>query len=172
MKPTSWQRLDLLARQLTPFALALGLAVLGQVPTRIPGLSNVAPMLALMAVFHWTVFRPSLMPALAVFAVGVMQDLLSAMPIGINAVVFLTVYGVVLNQRRFFVGKTFPILWLGFIIVAAGAAAETWVLVSLWHMTLADPRALAHQYLLTVGIFPAVAWLFLRWQRILLPDEA
>ena len=171
MKPTVWLRLDNLARSLTPFALGIVLVLVSVIPMQIPGFARVVPLLALIAVHHWTIFRPDLMPAFAVFLIGLMQDLLSGGPPGVNALVFLTVYGVVLWQRRFFVGKSFMITWLGFAIVSAGAALQSWGLVSAYNQAFVDPKALLHQYGLTIGFFPFLSWAFLRWQQAFLKAE-
>ena len=53
-------------------------------------------------------------------------------------------------------------------LITAGATVISWVLVSAFHLTLVEPRTVFFQYLLTLGVFPAVAWLFLRWQRAFL----
>jgi rod shape-determining protein MreD len=171
MKRTQWQRLDVYARQLTPFALTMALVIVSVLPTHVPGLARVAPMLALMAVYYWAIYRPDLLPAYAVFALGLLQDSLSGTPMGVQAVVFLTVYGVLLTQRRFFAGKSFVIVWLGFAVVAAGAAAETWILVSAFHVTLMEPTAVLYQYAVTAGAFPLLAWLLIRWHHAFLRLE-
>ena len=67
MKSHFWQRIDFIMRSLTPFVLTLVLVVLGQVPLHIPGFAEVAPILPLMAVYHWAIYRPDLLPASAVF---------------------------------------------------------------------------------------------------------
>ena len=64
---------------------------------RIPGYAEIAPVLALMAVYHWAIYRPNLMPLWSIFVLGVLQDLLSGVPLGLYILVFLTVYGVVLS---------------------------------------------------------------------------
>ncbi len=163
-----WHRMDVLARQLTPSMFTLALVFINVVPLHMPDFSRVAPLLPLMAVYHWAIFRPRLLPAYAVFLIGLFQDILTGVPIGLNALVFLVVYGAVLTQKRFFLGKSFFILWLGFSVIAAGAAAVSWVGVSLLNVSLIEPRTVIFQYLMTIGFFPAVAWLFLRWQRAFL----
>jgi rod shape-determining protein MreD len=168
MRPTFWQRMDQLARKLTPFALTLLLVILGQVPWHLPGLAEVAPLLPLMAVYHWTIQRPDLLPAHAVFVIGLLTDLLSGGPIGVNTLVLLTVYGVIYSQRRFFIGKTFLITWLGFVFVSAAASVQAWLLVSALHVTLIRADAPVFQYLLTAALYPVPAWLFLRWQQVFL----
>ncbi|MBL6945757.1 MAG: rod shape-determining protein MreD [Rhodospirillales bacterium] len=171
MKPSVWLRLDRWARRLTPFGLSLLLVVINVIPMQIPGFARVAPVLALISIHHWAIYRPDLMPTYAVFVIGFLQDLLSGVPLGVHVVVFLSVYGVVVWQRQFFVGKSFMITWLGFAFVSAGAAVQSWVLISVFHETLVDPRALVHQYVLTLGFFPILAWMFLRWQQAFLKVE-
>ena len=163
-----WHRMDLLARQLTPSMLTLALVIINAVPLHVPGLSRIAPMLPLMAIYHWAIFRPRLLPAWVVFLIGLLQDILGGTPVGVNALVFLAVYGAVLSQKRFFMGKSFAILWLGFALIAAGAMAISWAAVSLLSVGLVEPQTVIFQYLLTLGLFPAVAWLFVHWQRAFL----
>ncbi|NQV84907.1 MAG: rod shape-determining protein MreD [Rhodospirillales bacterium] len=168
MRPSLWHRMDLLARQLTPSMLTLALVIIGVVPLRILEFSTVMPLLPLMAVYHWAVFRPRLLPAYAVFLIGILQDILTGAPVGMNAFIFLLVYGAVLLQKRFFTGRPFLILWLGFALIVACAAALNWLAVSLLSVTIVEIRTAVFQYLLTLGFFPAVAWVFMRWQRAFL----
>jgi len=165
---TTIQRIDLLARNITPFLLALLLIMVSQLPMHLPELGRVSPMLALIAVYHWTVFRPELLPSPAVFVIGLFLDLLSGGPVGINAVVLLLVYGVVLSQRRFLFGKSFAVVWIGFGVVGLSAALVTFIVVSLYHLTPVSPQGFLFQYLITLGLFPLVSWLLLKWQRLVL----
>ncbi len=171
MTPGPWQRMDVLARQLTPSIFTLALVILNVLPLHIPGFSSVAPLLPLMAVYHWAVFRPRLLPAYAVFLIGLLQDILTGAPIGVIALVFLVVYCAVLSQKRFVIGKSFFILWLGFSLIAAVAATINWLAVSILSATLVEPQTVFFQYLMTLGFFPAVAWFFMRWQRAFLRLE-
>jgi len=171
MSSIFWQKMDYWARNISPFGLTLLLVLMSVVPTSIPGYRSVVPVLALMAIYHWAVYRPNLLPLIAVFALGLMQDILTGTPLGIYVLVFLSVYGVVLFQRRFIAGKSFFIYWFGFAIVALGAAVESWVLASIWNFALMDIRAVFFQYLVSLGVCPLIAWLFLRWQQAFLPQD-
>ncbi|WP_419798623.1 MAG: rod shape-determining protein MreD [Terasakiella sp.] len=168
MKPGFWQRLDLWARNISPVGLSVVLILLSVIPTHIPGYGSIVPQLALMGIFHWTVFRPDLLPIVAVFAIGILQDALSGAPMGLNTIVYLTVFGVVLGQRRFFLGKTFWVEWLGFSIIAAGAALQAWLLLSAYHVHILIPGPVFFQYLMTIGFYPLLAWFMGRWQRTIL----
>jgi rod shape-determining protein MreD len=171
MKPAFWHKLDLWARWSTPFGLTVVLLIVGVIPLHVPGFGVVVPWLPLMAVYHWAIYRPELLPAYAVFIIGVLEDILSGLPIGVNAVIFLLIYGGVLSQRRFFVGKSFNILWLCFALVASGASAANWLLVSLWNATMLMPHTLFFQFLTTVGLYPVLAWILMRWQHTFLREE-
>ena len=171
MRREFFLRLDRLARNLTPFGLTLVLIILGMLPVRIPDYASVAPILAAISLYHWAVYRPHLLPFVAVFLLGVAQDMLSGAPVGLFALVFLTFYGAVVLQRRFLAGKSFPVYWLGFAIVWFLATLELWVLASAFHVTLLDMKAFLFQYLVTAGLFPFVAWIFLRWQQAFLQQS-
>ena len=166
-----WQYIDRFSRQLTPFALTLLLVILSVVPLRIPGYAQIAPVLAIVSIFHWSLYRPHLLPPIAVFGLGLLQDLLSGSPPGLHILVFLSVHAVVLTQRRFLVGKSFPVYWFGFGLIGLGAAIEMWVLGSVWNFVILDFRIMLFQYVLTFGLFPPVAWFFLRWQQAFLQQD-
>jgi len=170
MKPVLWTRLDLIARCLTPFGLTVLLVLINVLPLQLPGLSRVMPLLPLMSIYLWAVHHPDLMPAYAVFLIGLLQDTLMGTPIGIHILTYLLVYGTVVWQRRFLAGKSFAVIWVGFALVAAGATAVSWVLISLYHVVFIQPEALAYQYLLSLGAFPLLSWFFMRWQLAFLAE--
>ncbi len=118
-------RLHHWARSLIPVTLSLLLVLVAILPLPVPYYSVVAPALPLMAVYYWSVYRPDLMPHVAVFIIGLLVDIFAGTPIGVNALVLLLVQVVVAAQRRLLVGKSFWMLWLGFLLVAPGALALT-----------------------------------------------
>jgi|TARA_B100001964_G_C14243808_1_gene606406 rod shape-determining protein MreD len=168
MKPVFWSRLDTTARRLTPFSLTVLLVLINVLPLQIPGFARVMPLLPLMSIYLWAVHHPNLMPAYAVFVIGLLQDTLTGTPLGVYVLTYLIVYGTVVWQRRFLVGKSFAVIWVGFSLVGAGAMIIGWVLISSYHTVFASPDAMAFQYLLSLGVFPLLSWLFMRWQQAFL----
>lgn len=168
MTLTFWQRLDKTGRNLAPFAVTVMLVLLGMVPLHIPSYTSVAPSLTLMAVYYWTIHRPDLLRPSAVFLVGVLQDLLSGAPLGMNALVLITVHWVVLNQRRFFLASTFSLMWFGFAMIVIGAAGLQWLVFTVLNATMVPFDAAFFQAFLTLGLFPMFAWLFIRVHRAFL----
>lgn len=162
MNASVWRRADLVASAVTPVVVTVLLALVGMIHSRIPGYAAVAPMLPLAAIYFWSVYRPTLMPVLAVFGVGLLFDLLSGGPPGLYAAVFMAVRLVTVSQRRFFVGKPFLMVWWGFMMITAGGALFAWLLASINLGTLTLGFAPLFQFLLGVGLYPLVSWMLVK----------
>ena len=163
-----WNQLNLVARSLSPMAITLLLVMVSVLPMHIPFFGTVSPVLSLMAVYYWSVFRPDLMPSFAVFGAGLFQDILSGTPLGVFALVFMLVRVAVVSKQKFFTGNSFVVMWWVFMLVAAGSLVLVWGLASLLNMTLISPLGVAFQVFLTFVLFPCFAWLFFRAQQALL----
>lgn len=168
MKQSAWNRLDTVARNLSPFAVTLLLVMAGMVPLHIMDLSPIVPSLALIAIFFWAAHRPDLMPAWVVFLIGLLQDLLTSTPLGVGVVALLLVYASVTSQNRFLTNASFLLLWCIFTVVAAGAILAMWLLTSLVVGEIVDIRPAIFQYFMTVAVYPCFAWFFVQVQRTLL----
>lgn len=168
MKPSLWSKLDAWVRQLAPLTITFLLLLAGVIPLHVPQLEMVAPVLPLIAIYYWTLYRPDLMPLAGVFLVGFLYDALTGAPIGLHAGVFVAVRGIVDAQRRFFLGKNFAIVWLGFGVVLAAALVVNWVLASAFYGAFISSATLAFQFLLTLGSFPLLFWVMMRCQLAVL----
>ena len=60
-----------------PTATVAFAAVVGLLPLPVPGYAALTPAFALMAVYHWSVYRPDLLPPSGLFVVGFAQDLVT-----------------------------------------------------------------------------------------------
>lgn len=165
MKLTVWQQLDMVARQSLPFLLALSVVLVSVVPLQIPSFSQVMPWLALVAVYYWSAHRPDLLPAGAVFAVGVFHDLVAGTVLGVGALILVLVHAAVVSQRRFFMSRSFLVIWFGFVLIAAGAMALAWLINAVVAGVLLDPRPAVFQLLTTIAAYPLLGWVFAWVQR-------
>lgn len=164
-------RLDSVARNVLPLTLSMICVLLSAMPFQVPHFGPVAPGFALIAVFYWSVYRPDLLPGSAAFAVGLTLDLIAGTPMGINTMVLLLVHGAVVNQRTFFQGKSFLVIWWAFSLVAIGAGVLIWILTMALHARLLDPAPVVFQVLLTIAMHPFVTWVFARVQHALLSEQ-
>ena len=139
--------------------------LVGMVPLPLPGYAIVAAPFTLMCLFYWVIHRPDLLRPLVVFAIGLLQDLISGAPIGLTPMVLMLAYWLLITQRRFFLGRSFLMLWTGFALVAAGAAAVQWLVFAVMTASLLDAQPVLVQAVLGVALFPAVVWLLQRLHR-------
>lgn len=110
----------------------------------------------LMALYYWSAYRPTLIPLWFVFILGLLFDLLSAFPLGLNALVFVATRWLVTDQRLFLTGQPFVILWLGFIIACTAATFTQWLLYGLMNLHWTPLQPLPVTILLAGALFPLV----------------
>ncbi len=149
-------RVDIFARGLIPILSLAFLTFLAAVPLRLPDIELLTPAWTLMAIYYWAIYRPELTPAIAVFGIGLLKDLLAGGHLGLTAFTLLIVYGLVVSQRKFLHGKSFGVVWWGFMLVAAGAALLKWIVASILAGWPIDPRAQVFSVLLTIALYPPV----------------
>lgn len=166
-----WQRLDQTARDLAPSALTVLLVLAMGIPLGLPAQHGVMPVPALGAVYFWTLYRPALMPPLAVFGVGVLTDLLTAAPLGLNPLLLLSLHAVGLTQRRTLARQSFLLVWVAFALFAAATLALGWALRALLAFRLLPVEPALYELALTVAVYPALSWLFVRVERGLAAAE-
>ncbi len=162
--------MDTWVRHLLPFTVTFLLLLLSVIPLHLPNYASIAPILPLMGVYYWAIYRPDLFPAWMAFLIGLVYDFLSGTPIGINALVLLLVQGVSAGQRKFFAGKSFLVAWWAFGLLAAGAIALSWMLSLMLTSRLMDAKAATFEYLLMMGIFPVLNAGLARMQMVFLKD--
>jgi rod shape-determining protein MreD len=148
-----------------PIATTVLAALIAVLPLRAPGYAALTPAFALMAVYHWTIYRPDLLPPSGVFAVGLAQDLIAGTTIGAGALLLLLARAAVLRCRRHFIDCTFPFVWGGFTLLAAAAMLGLWALHSVMQLTLFDLHGTVFRTVLTVAIFPVASFALGRTQR-------
>lgn len=150
-------------------ALAAAFALL---PLPVPGYTALTPAFALMAVYHWSIYRPDLLPPSALFAIGFAQDLVVGVTLPASALVLLLARAAVLRSRRHFVGRPFPFIWIGFAALASAAMVGLWALHCVLQLNLFDLRTTIIRSALTVALFPAASLALGRSQRALIGASA
>jgi rod shape-determining protein MreD len=165
----SQRETDSFPASLVPFLTTLLFVVLSVVPLHIPGFATVAPTFALMAVYHWTIYRPELLPPVAVFGLGLLLDFMNATPyVGISALSLLLAQQALLAVRRVFVNRLFPLLWAGFLMTAAAMIVFQWGLVSLLKGGALGTQPFLFEAALAIPAFPVASYFLTRVQRTLL----
>jgi rod shape-determining protein MreD len=164
-RPSLWRQLDAASRYAWPAGCTIfGLFVIG-LPLGLPGQAELRPAYAMACVFFWSLYRPSSLPAPVVAVIGLLLDLLGLSPFGLWAVLLLLLQGAVLLARRRLITQSFLLIWLTFSLLAGIFSGLAWALQALLTLTLLPSLPLAAEILASVGLYPALAAIFIRAHR-------
>ncbi len=160
-----WQRLDAGIRAATPMISALILVIFEVCKWPIPYLGTIMPPLAFIALFYWSAHRPDLFSPAVSFGIGILNDIVNGLPIGISALLFTVAHLFIWKQRSLFAGHSFLLLWLGFAISAVFLMLAQWALMGIvvWRVVPIFPIAI--QTVLAIVLFPLPCWLLIQLQR-------
>jgi rod shape-determining protein MreD len=155
-----WVRqLDARLRAVAPFALAAVAVLIDVLPLLGLGPWGLTPFSTLCVVYFWSLYRPDLFNALAAFSTGIIYDALAGLPLGLTALMLLLVRQLVVVQQRFFLARSFPVVWCCFLLLAPAAELARWALVSLWWGRLFDLQPILLSLLLTMALYPLASLL-------------
>lgn len=151
-----------LARTMLMLTLGLLAIYVEAAPLGIGPSAPPSPDLLLCVTVYWTARRPGSTPLLAVFALGLVRDLMTDVPTGAGALSLVLAAEGVRRVRHRLARSSFVLEWTALALAALGTATLLWFLVAL---TLTQPpyvAALFHQALYTMMAYPLVV-LALRW---------
>jgi rod shape-determining protein MreD len=158
-----WVRqLDARLRALAPLAVALAAVLLDVLPFLGLGPWGITPFSTLCVVYFWSLYRPDLFGAAAAFATGIVYDALAGLPLGLTALILLLVRQLVVVQQRFFLARSFPVVWCCFLLLAPAVEIARWLLVSLWWGRLFALAPVLLSLLLTIALYPLASLLLTR----------
>jgi rod shape-determining protein MreD len=170
-RPSWGRRLDAAARRSAPVGFTALAILLLSAPLGLPEQEALLPGTVLASVFFWSMFRPASMPGLAVFALGLLSDLLGYAPPGITIVILLVVHGIGLAGRYGLAKQGFLLVWLVFLLVAAGATLLDWTLRSGFSLRVLPLQPALFQLGLAAGLYPLWSGLF-TWAHRTIADPA
>lgn len=155
-----WQGsiIGMLGRWCMTFLLIFLLLVLSSFPFKIGGFGEIRPSFMLMAVYYWAIMRPSTLAPMATFVVGLAFDLMGGFPLGLNALTLVLAQWLTRTQRKFLLGQSFLVIWMGLALVALGSGLLQWVLYSTFnqHFDLVALKPVLFSVFMTAAIFPLI----------------
>lgn len=149
-------QLDMVLRLCVPYGVMVVLFILNTMTLSFPLTGSAEAPLLLMAIYYWSVYRPTLVPVWLVFAAGLLFDLLSGLPVGLHAFIFIVVRWLVTDQRLFLTGQPFVTFWIGFALVSTGAIFAQWALFGLIQWQWTPPGASVVMVALGIFLFPFI----------------
>lgn len=130
-------------------------------------ISYLRPDFFLMALYYWTVFRPSFLPPYLVFILGILIDVLTGFPIGVHAFIFVLLQWIITSRRLFLTGQTFPIFWLGFTLTSFAAAYFKWAILTFTYKHMLPIGDILISATVGAFLFPLIAVLLINLHKLL-----
>lgn len=155
-------RLELLWLSLLPGLLTFFLMILGIAPKFIGDIGLAMPLLFLLPIFHWAQTQSRDMPYWVVFALGIVLDALSGVPLGLHALGLLFFLILVHSQRKYIHKEGFIIKWAYLAGLLAIILVGQWLVVTVFLSRAVNVGVLLLQWLFTVACYPALYGVFER----------
>jgi rod shape-determining protein MreD len=154
-----WLRqLDVQLRALLPIGTALLAILVDLAPLPRAGPASLTTFTTLCAVYFWSLYRPDLFTPVAAFGTGLLYDALAGLPIGLTSLLLLLVRNAMVAQQRFFLARSFPVVWSCFLLLAPVVELARWAVTSLWFGHLFALRAPLFELAATAMLYPLVSF--------------
>lgn len=130
------------------------------------------PMIGLMCVFFWTMYRPDLFNLFSIFILGLFSDVLSIAPFGIYLLMYLLMYLAVSKLVKYITEKTFEISWIGLSLLLFAVMFIGWFVSSVYYAQFLPLKSFVFSYLLSVALYPIVAGVNAFISNVFLQEES
>lgn len=156
---------------IAPVLLTFILFVMNIIPHALPGYGTIKTDVLLVAIFYWSVHRPSLFPPWLCFVLGVIIDIYSSFPLGVTAFVYVLSQKFSNDQRKVFLGQPYYVSWIGFaVICGVGHLIRALVFYLLQNRPI-DTSQLGLSIALTIAIFPLITLILIAAHRWMIQIE-
>lgn len=142
-----------------PALAAIAATVLMAVPLRVFGISLPEPVFPLVLVFAWPMIRPAALSAISLFLLGLFLDFYWGGAVGLWALSFLAVYGIMLVVRTFMSGHPTIVNFALYSGCVTGVFGIAYIVTALRTENAPSLLALAGQVIPTLLLFPIAEWL-------------
>lgn len=152
---------------LLPILTILALELLITLPVSTPEAARAGGLWPLMGITYWTLVRPRSMGLITVFCFGLLTDLVTFLPLGLHAFVFVLIQVSLDRQRRFLIGQGFWVLWVAFALLALFAALIINLMVQLLHGVQVPVTPMLWGVAFACAFLPILLWLFDRVRQVM-----
>lgn len=154
-----------IVQRVFPILTLMLLLLVALIPLPMPSYSFAFPNLALIGIYFFAIHRSDAVGAFTVLMMGLVLDAPTGGPLGLNGLLYLWMHWFVVGRRRWFVGRSFALLWLWFAgLMVASPLLNTLI----WRVMMKTDLpwlVVAGQYLTTVLVYPLVVFLLSQVDR-------
>lgn len=142
---------------ITPFIVTLFFSMIMLLPvgTSLGGIS--LPHFAMISVFYFASRRPLTMPYGTCALSGFMLDLWLDVPLGINILLLILIRFFVLNQLKYYRGRTRLVHWFIFAMLSLSLFTVSWAILSVFNWQLMAVIPFLLHWIVTAMAYAPVA---------------
>ncbi len=168
----SWQeRLRVFLIHRIPLAVTFALMFLFCMPINSLQLNYFRPLIGIICVYYWVLKRGYLFGYFSAFCVGLLMDVYSSSPLGINILTMMLIVFITNISARYFQNASFGLGWLLFCIVGLVTLFLKWLFLMFYFKSWLQPQEILFAYCTTIMFYPFVAYLNVWVQNKFLPQE-
>lgn len=125
--------------------------------------AGVQPILFLIILYRWSLYRPDLIPVEQLILISLIQDGIHAYPLGFSALRLLIDYTLLATQRRILSQQRFLWVWGGFGIFAFIDACVYVALLSCVKYEWVGILPRIPGLVITISLYPLTTWMINRY---------
>lgn len=129
------------------------------------------PNIGMICVFYWAFRRGYMFSYISAFLVGFLIDVYSSSPLGINALMAMSVVLAARYFTRYFQSAAFGLCWGLFAVIGLGELFIKWLVLSIYFGQVLSFSKVLLSYFSTVLCYPFIACLNVWIQNKFLPQE-
>ena len=118
--------------EMVPVLSIFVLILMTTVPVTFAHTIPVGGLWPLGGIVYWTLVRPQSMKMPILFLLGLLTDIVTFIPFGIHAAIFIIAQASVKKQRRFLIGQGFWVLWAAYALLAVMVYTALFCVISLF----------------------------------------
>jgi rod shape-determining protein MreD len=154
------KRLELILWAIVPAGITSLMFILCVIPKHIWGISYIMPLLPLIPIFYWGIMQATEMPYWFVFLIGLLMDVVSGIPLGLSALLYVLFLITIHTQSKYIHKEGFVIIWGYFMMLLAIIFILEWLIISFSGNQMQAIPAAIIQWLLTISFYPIFHRLF------------
>ena len=158
-------------QRLLPMISSVFLILLSYVPFDFPMSGNIRPAAGMVCVYYWMIHRSDLFNFVSVYILGLIEDIITAAPLGTNIFSLLVLYLLLTGLSRFFYAKPFIVTWYGFAFLSFITFFCKWFMVSIYYGQFLPVMMVLFSYLFSIAAYPVLSLFNAFIQSYLIQDE-
>lgn len=120
----------------------------------------VFPALDSIIIFFWTIANPNIFNQCILIILGIYYDIITGLPLGFNALIYLVFYNILLNLRKYFVYTSFYVSWIGFAVFSGCFLISKYLLTIVYYRDFFIATYLPMQWLVLFLLYPSIHAIF------------